>query len=214
MDGSNLGRVAVLQPLPILIPCSFARVWVRSSNYGNRARAGGVGDRPWRITIERLAFRDLSRPRPIPRRVATTEAAGAPGLKHLPSRSQCERAEGPPEAVNTALAHICQEVEEGMYSWHPGLREFKIVLREDGKPRIDLSDEDDLILFGSPPWGKIDAERLQRERPLLRIEHYKIKDEHGKVSRRLATEPWRVCSCEGRAMAHGWPRQGRQRPRK
>ena len=90
------------------------------------------------------------------------------------------------KAVDTALARICQEVEEGMFSWHSGLREFKIVRREDAKPQIDMSDEDDLILFGSPPWGKIDVERLQRERPLLRIEHYKIRDEHGEVSSRFA----------------------------
>lgn len=67
------------------------------------------------------------------------------------------------EAVDMALARICQEVEEGMFSWHSGLREFKIVRREDGKPQIDMSEEDDLILFGSPPWGEIDVERLQRE---------------------------------------------------
>jgi hypothetical protein len=30
------------------------------------------------------------------------------------------------EAVDMALARICQEVEEGMFSWHSGLREFKI----------------------------------------------------------------------------------------
>jgi hypothetical protein len=90
------------------------------------------------------------------------------------------------EAVHTTLARICQEVEEGMFSWYSGLREFKIVRREDGKPQIDMSEEDDLILFGSPPWGKIDTERLQRERPLLRIEHYEIRDEHGEVSSRFA----------------------------
>jgi hypothetical protein len=48
--------------------------------------------------------------------------------------------------LTTALA---QEVEEDMFSWHPGLREFKIVRRENGSAQVSMSDEDDLALFGS-----------------------------------------------------------------
>lgn len=36
-----------------------------------------------------------------------------------------------------------------MFSWHPGLREFKIVRRENGSAQVSMSDEDDLALFGS-----------------------------------------------------------------
>jgi hypothetical protein len=36
-----------------------------------------------------------------------------------------------------------------MFSWHPGLREFKIVRRENGSAQVGMPDEDDLALFGS-----------------------------------------------------------------
>jgi hypothetical protein len=68
------------------------------------------------------------------------------------------------EAVRTTLARICEEVEKLIFPLHPGLRELKIVRRKDGNAEICMSDEDDLALFGSPPWGKLNAERLERER--------------------------------------------------
>jgi hypothetical protein len=59
------------------------------------------------------------------------------------------------EAARTTLARICEEVESGLFPWHPGLREFKIVRRANRHDygQICMSDEDDLALFGSPPWG-------------------------------------------------------------
>jgi hypothetical protein len=43
-----------------------------------------------------------------------------------------------------------------MFSWHPGLREFKVVRLKNGKAQVHMSDGDDLALFGSPPWGAPD----------------------------------------------------------
>jgi hypothetical protein len=90
------------------------------------------------------------------------------------------------EDVLNVLLCICDDAEV-LFKLHPGLQ-FKIVPggSKGGKPKIVMSDEDDLILFGSPPWGKLDAERLERERPLLRIEQYTIRDEHGEAGSRFA----------------------------
>jgi hypothetical protein len=57
------------------------------------------------------------------------------------------------EHVLQSMYIICEEAKE-LFKLHPGLREFKIVRLEDGEAQVNMSEEDDLILFGSPPWGK------------------------------------------------------------
>jgi hypothetical protein len=47
------------------------------------------------------------------------------------------------EAARTTLARICEEVERGVFPWHTGLREFKIVRRAN---RHDRRSDDEEIL--------------------------------------------------------------------
>ena len=56
------------------------------------------------------------------------------------------------EYVLQSMHTICEEAER-LFELHPGLREFKVVRLEAGNAQIKMSKKDDLILFGSPPWG-------------------------------------------------------------
>jgi hypothetical protein len=56
------------------------------------------------------------------------------------------------EFVLQSMHAICKEAEE-LFKLHPALREFKVVRLKGGKAQVAMSKKDDLILFGSPPWG-------------------------------------------------------------
>lgn len=56
------------------------------------------------------------------------------------------------EDVLQSMYVICQEAKE-LFRLHPGLREFKVVRLKGGQAQVKMSKKDDLILFGSPPWG-------------------------------------------------------------
>jgi hypothetical protein len=56
------------------------------------------------------------------------------------------------EFVLQSMYGICEEAER-LFKLHPGLREFKVVRLKDGNAQVKMSKKDDLILFGSPPWG-------------------------------------------------------------
>ncbi len=56
------------------------------------------------------------------------------------------------EYVLQSMYIICEEAEK-LFKLHPGLRELNVVSLKGGKAKIKMSEKDDLILFGSPPWG-------------------------------------------------------------
>jgi hypothetical protein len=56
------------------------------------------------------------------------------------------------EYVLQSMHVICEEAKE-LFRLHPGLRELKVVRLKDGRAQVKMSKKDDLILFGSPPWG-------------------------------------------------------------
>jgi hypothetical protein len=56
------------------------------------------------------------------------------------------------EYVLQSMQVICEEAEK-LFELHPGLHEFGVVRLNGGKAQVKMSKKDDLILFGSPPWG-------------------------------------------------------------
>jgi hypothetical protein len=56
------------------------------------------------------------------------------------------------EYVLQSMQVICEEAER-LFELHPELREFNVVRLKGGKAQVKMSKKDDLILFGSPPWG-------------------------------------------------------------